>query len=63
MMNKYYRVMVRLADMPQAMGLGSDGHLVDKKLFQAMFERERAEEVAEIIRGDFPDAVVTVSAF
>ena len=62
-MSKSYRVMVRLADMPKAMGLGSDGCLVDKKLFQLMFERERAEEVAEIIRGDFPDAVVTVAKF
>ena len=58
-----YRVMVRLADMTRAMGLGSDGCLVDKKLFQLMYERERAEEVAEIIRGDFPDAVVTVAPF
>lgn len=62
-MNKSYRVMVRLADMTRAMGLGSDGCLVDKKLFMLMFERERAEEVAEIIRGDFPDAVVTVAKF
>ena len=62
-MNKNYRVMVRLADMTRAMGLGSDGCLVDKKLFQLMFNKERAEEVAEIIRGDFPDAVVTVSPF
>lgn len=62
-MNKNYRVMVKLADMTKAMGLGSDGCLVDKKLFQLMFTRERAEEVAEIIRGDFPDAVVTVSKF
>lgn len=62
-MSKSYRVMVRLADMTRAMGLGSDGCLVDKKLYQIMFERERAEEVAEIIRGDFPDAVVTVSPF
>ena len=62
-MNKSYRVMVKLADMTRAMGLGSDGCLVDKKMFQAMFERERAEEVAEIIRGDFPDAVVRVEAF
>lgn len=62
-MNKSYRVMVKLADMTRAMGLGSDGCLVDKKLFQLMFERERAEEVAEIIRGDFPDAVVTVAKF
>lgn len=62
-MNKSYRVMVKLADMTRAMGLGSDGCLVDKKLYQIMFERERAEEVAEIIRGDFPDAVVRVEAF
>ena len=62
-MSKSYRVMVRLADMTRAMGLGSDGCLVDKKMFQLMFERERAEEVAEIIRGDFPDAVVRVEAF
>ena len=62
-MNKSYRVLVKLADMTRAMGLGSDGCLVDKKLYQIMFERERAEEVAEIIRGDFPDAVVTVSPF
>lgn len=62
-MNKSYRVMVKLADMTRAMGLGSDGCLVDKKLFQLIFERERAEEVAEIIRGDFPDAVVTVAPF
>ena len=62
-MSKSYRVMVRLADMTRAMGLGSDGCLVDKKLYQIMFERERAEEVAEIIRGDFPDAVVRVEAF
>ena len=62
-MNKSYRVMVKLADMTRAMGLGSDGCLVDKKMFQLMFERERAEEVAEIIRGDFPDAVVTVAKF
>lgn len=62
-MNKSYRVMVKLADMTRAMGLGSDGCLVDKKLFQLMFERERAEEVAQIIRGDFPDAVVTVAKF
>lgn len=58
-----YRVLVKLADMTKAMGLGSDGQLVDKKLFQLMFTRERAEEVAEIIRGDFPDAVVTVAKF
>ena len=58
-----YRVMVKLADMKQAMGLGSDGCLVNKKLFQIMFDKERAEEVAEIIRGDFPDAVVTVAKF
>ena len=58
-----YRVLVKLADMTRAMGLGSDGCLVDKKLYQLMFERERAEEVAEIIRGDFPDAVVTVAPF
>ena len=62
-MNKSYRVMVKLADMTRAMGLGSDGCLVDKKLFMLMFERDRAEEVAEIIRGDFPDAVVRVEAF
>ena len=62
-MNKKYRVMVKLADMTRAMGLGSDGCLVDKKLFQLMFDKERAEEVAEIIRGDFPDAVVTVAKF
>ena len=62
-MNKSYRVLVKLADMTRAMGLGSDGCLVDKKLYQIMFERERAEEVAEIIRGDFPDAVVTVAPF
>lgn len=62
-MSKNYRVMVKLADMTRAMGLGSDGCLVDKKMFQLMFERERAEEVAEIIRGDFPDAVVRVEAF
>lgn len=62
-MSKNYRVMIRLADMTRAMGLGSDGCLVDKKMFQLMFERERAEEVAEIIRGDFPDAVVRVEAF
>ena len=58
-----YRVLVKLADMTKAMGLGSDGCLVDKKLYQLMFDKERAEEVAEIIRGDFPDAVVTVSKF
>lgn len=58
-----YRVMVKLADMTKAMGLGSDGCLVDKKLFQLMLDKERAEEVAEIIRGDFPDAVVTVAKF
>ena len=62
-MNKSYRVMVKLADMTRAMGLGSDGCLVDKKLFQLMFDKDRAEEVAEIIRGDFPDAVVRVEAF
>ena len=62
-MNKSYRVLVKLADMTRAMGLGSDGCLADKKLYQIMFERERAEEVAEIIRGDFPDAVVTVAPF
>ena len=62
-MNKSYRVMVKLSDMTRAMGLGSDGCLVDKKLFQLMFNKERAEEVAEIIRGDFPDAVVRVEAF
>ena len=62
-MNKSYRVLVKLADMTRAMGLGSDGCLVDKKLFQIMFTRDRAEEVAEIIRGDFPDAVVRVEAF
>ena len=62
-MYKNYRVMVKLPDMARAMGLGSDGYLVDKKLFQLMFTRERAEEVAEIIRGDFPDAVVTVKPF
>lgn len=62
-MNKNYRVMVKLADMTRAMGLGSDGCLVDKKLFQLMFDKERAEEVAQIIRGDFPDAVVRVEAF
>ena len=62
-MHKNYRVMVRLADMTRAMGLGSDGCLVDKKLFQLMFDKERAEEVAQIIRGDFPDAVVRVESF
>ena len=62
-MNKSYRVMVKLADMTRAMGLGSDGCLADKKLFMLMFEKDRAEEVAEIIRGDFPDAVVTVAPF
>ena len=62
-MNKSYRVLIKLADMTRAMGLGSDGCLVDKKLFQIMFTRDRAEEVAEIIRGDFPDAVVTVAPF
>lgn len=62
-MNKSYRVMVKLADMTRAMGLGSDGCLVDKKLFQLMFDKDRAEEVAEIIRGDFPDAVVRVESF
>lgn len=62
-MNKSYRVMVKLADMTRAMGLGSDGCLVDKKLFMLMFDKDRAEEVAEIIRGDFPDAVVTVAKF
>ena len=49
--------------MTRAMGLGSDGCLVDKKLFQLMFDKERAEEVAQIIRGDFPDAVVRVESF
>lgn len=58
-----YRVLVKLADMTKAMGLGSDGCLVDKKLFQIMFDKDRAEEVAEVIRGDFPDAVVTVAKF
>ena len=62
-MNKNYRVLVKLADMPRAMGLGSDGCLVDKKLWQIMFDKERAEEVADIVRGDFPDAVVTVAPF
>lgn len=62
-MNKNYRVMVKLADMSQAMGLGSDGCLASKKMFQLMFDKERAEEVAQIIRGDFPDAVVRVEAF
>ena len=62
-MNKNYRVMVKLADMPRAMGLGSDGCLVGKKLWMLMFTRDRAEEVAEIIRGDFPDAVVRVEKF
>ena len=62
-MNKSYRVMVKLADMTRTMGLGSDGCLVDKKLYQIMFDKDRAEEVAEIIRGDFPDAVVRVEAF
>ena len=62
-MNKSYRVLVKLADMTRAMGLGSDGCLVDKKMFQLMFDKDRAEEVAEIIRGDFPDAVVRVEAF
>ena len=62
-MNKSYRVLVKLADMTRAMGLGSDGCLVDKKMFQLMLTRDRAEEVAEIIRGDFPDAVVRVEAF
>lgn len=62
-MNKSYRVMVKLADMTRAMGIGSDGCLVDKKLYQIMFDKDRAEEVAEIIRGDFPDAVVRVEAF
>lgn len=62
-MSKSYRVMVKLADMTRAMGLGSDGCLVDKKMFQLMFDKDRAEEVAEIIRGDFPDAVVTVAPF
>ena len=62
-MNKNYRVMVKLADMTRAMGLGSDGCLADRKLFQIMFDKERAEEVAEIIRGDFPDAKVEVQPF
>ena len=60
---KSYRVLVKLSDMSKAMGLGSDGCLVDKKMFQLMFTRERAEEVAEIIQGDFPDATVTVAPF
>lgn len=62
-MNKSYRVMVKLSGMTRAMGLGSDGYLVDKKLFQLMFDKERAVEVAQIIREDNPDAVVTVSPF
>lgn len=62
-MDKMYRVMVKLADMKKAMGLGSDGYLVDKKLFQLMFEKDKAEKAAEQIRSDFPDAVVTVKPF
>ena len=58
-----YRIMVKLADMPKAMGLGSDGYLVNKKLFQLMFTQENAEKAAEQIRSDFPDAVVTVAPF
>lgn len=49
--------------MKRAMGLGSDGYLVDKKLFQLMFEKDKAEKAAEEIRSDFPDAVVTVVPF
>lgn len=62
-MHKNYRVMVRLADMTRAMGLGSDGCLVDKKLFQLIFSLENAEKAAEQIRSDFPDATVTVRPF
>lgn len=58
-----YRIMVKLADMPKAMGLGSDGYLVNKKLFQLMFTQENAEKAAEQIRSDFPDAVVRVESF
>lgn len=62
-MNKNYRVMVRLADMTRAMGLGSDGCLVDKKMFQLIFSLGNAEKAAEQIRADFPDATVTVRPF
>lgn len=58
-----YRVLVKLADMPKAMGLGSDGYLVSKKLFQLIFSLENAEKAAEQIRADFPDATVTVRPF
>lgn len=62
-MDKYFRIMVKLADMPRAMGLGSDGYLVNKKLFMLMFEKDKAEKAAEQIRSDFPDAVVRVESF
>lgn len=62
-MSKTYRVMFKDSTMTRAMGLGSDGCIVDKKLFMLMFSKDRAEEVAEIIRGDFPDAAVKVVPF
>lgn len=62
-MDKMYRVMFKDTGMKRAMGLGSDGCIVDKKLFMLMFTKDRAEEVAEIIRGDFPKALVTVAPF
>lgn len=58
-----YRIMFKDSTMKRAMGLGSDGYLVDKKLFQLMFEKDKAEKAAEEIRSDFPDAVVTVVPF
>lgn len=58
-----YRIMFKDSTMKRALGLGSDGYLVDKKLFQLIFSLENAEKAAEEIRADFPDATVTVSPF
>ena len=47
----------------RAMRMTPDGGLTGRKIFAAMLEKDRAEEIAVEVRANFPKATVTVKPF
>lgn len=59
-----FTVLFKDGKMKQSLRLTPTGGLTSRVLFAAMITtREQAEKIAEEIRGDFPDATVTVRKF
>ena len=65
-MSNYYTIIVQQDDVTGKIGMRvcPDGTLTRRKIFAGMISsKEKAEEIAQDIRNDNPEATVTVKPF